>query len=86
MIDDERRHRIIEEIEKIVGVEEAPADALTLIEMSQKLNIGRRRLKNILAEMGNQVNSAKVRKINTRGYHYWTKVYWFEDEENSLHR
>ncbi len=86
MIEDDRRYRIIEEIEKVIGVEEAPADALTLEELCQKLNIGRRRLKIIIKEMGNQVNVAKIQRINTRGNHYWATVYWFEDEENTLHK
>jgi tRNA A22 N-methylase len=86
MMDDKRRARIIQEIENLIDFDDAPAHALTRKELMEITGLGKTKLESILKEMGNKVQSCRSIRLNKNGHKYPVRVYWFEDEENTLHR
>ncbi len=85
MMDDKRRSRIIEEIENLIDFDEAPAHALTKTELKEITGLGKDKLNSVLEEMGNKVQSCRTMRLNKNGHKYPVRVYWFEDEENTLY-
>lgn len=82
-MNEEQRYRIIEELEDLLELDEAPPIALSMPEMMKMLGIGRVRLQRALDELDRQgkLYKAKVKRTSPSGHPYWTWVYWFEDDD-----
>ncbi len=87
MIDEERRQKIVDEIQDRLGIEEVPAHAMTRKELKKALGIGDISLDKALAEVDaeGRLNKATTYRPNVRGRSYPVEVFWFDDEENTLH-
>ncbi len=88
MIDEERRQRIVDEIQDRLGIEEVPAHAMTRRELKKALRIGDISLDKALAEVADEgrLNKAKTYRPNSVGRSYPVEVFWFDDEPNTLHK
>ena len=88
MIDEERRQKIVEEIQDRLGIEEVPAHAMTRKELKKTLGIGDTSLDKAFAEVEaeGRLNRAKTYRPNVSGHPYMVEVFWFDDEENTLHK
>ncbi len=88
MTDEERRQKIIDELQDRIGLEDVPSHAMSKRELRESLGIGEHALSVALKEIEQEgrLNSAKTYKINSEDNKYLVEVYWFDDEENSLHK
>ena len=87
MMDEDRRQKIIDEIQGRLGIEDVPAHAMTRKELKKVLGIGDVSLDNAFAEIDaeGRLNSAKTYRENIANHRYLVEVFWFDDEPNTLH-
>jgi predicted transcriptional regulator len=88
MTDEEQRQRIIDEIADMLNIDhDVPKYAMTKTEMREDLNVGERVLSNILKELEKRgrLNKAKTYRLDKAGRNQPIMVFWFDDEENTLH-
>ena len=88
MIDEDRRQKIIDEIQNRLGIEEVPAHAMSKKELRKSMGIGEHALDVALKEIEREgrLNSAKTYRLNVTGNKYLVEVFWFDDEPNTLHK
>lgn len=88
MIDEERRQKIIEEIQDRLGLEEVPAHAMTRRELKKTLGIGDVSLDKALSEVADEgrLNRAWTYRLNINKRPYKVEVFWFDDEISDLHK
>ena len=87
-MDEERRQKIMNEIQDRLGIEEVPTHAMTRKELKKALGIGDISLDKAFDEVDaeGRLNKAKTYRPNISGHHYLVEVFWFDDEENTLHK
>lgn len=89
MIDEERRQKIIDEIQDRIGIEDGvPAHAMSKAELRKSLGIGEHALRKALGDIEREgrLNSAKTYRRKISGHKYLVEVFWFDDEPNTLHK